>query len=238
MEISFEKIRIQGSPWRHKSIMRHLNVDELAYLEENAKINHYVMGETIFLQGKYIDGCYLVLSGIVKQFKTGKTGRNYILRLSHPFNILGYRSVLNNEPACNTSKVLVDSTVCYIPKECLYHLIKTNGDFALDLLQIACGELEETHSMITDITMKSQRALLAELLLTLQNKFGVDDSGYMKIMLTHEDYAGIIGSSSSEAMSRMISEFKAKQYINKNKSGRKIIILNEDALEKIATTTV
>ncbi len=211
--------------------MRHLGVDEVGYLEEATEIRHYKKNEAIFLQGKRIGGCYVILSGIVKQFKTGVEGRDYIFRLAKPFEILGFRSVLSEEPACNTSTAVEDCSACYIPKECLHHLVKTNGDFALDLLQIACRELEESHSLITEIAQKSVKERLAELLLTLKSKFGVNTSGQLNIALSREELANVVGTA-TESVIRLLSEFKAERYIDI--SGKKIAILNEKALEKIA----
>jgi CRP-like cAMP-binding protein len=196
-----------------------------------AEIRHYKKNEIIFSQGKHIMGCFIVLSGIIKQFKTGIEGRDYILQLAKPFDILGYRSVLSEEPACHTSIVIDDSYLCYINKECLYYLIKTNGAFALDLLQIACSELEESHSLITEIAQKSAKERLAELLLNLKNSFGVDENKQLNILLSREEYANIVGTA-TESVIRLLSEFKNENYIDVN--SKKITILNEKALEKIA----
>ena len=230
--MSSGEVHISHSTWKNQSILRHLDNEELAYMEEKSGIIRQKRGETVFLQGKYIEGCYIVLSGIVKQFKTGFEGREYILRLAKPFEILGYRSVLSDEYACNTSIVIEDSTLCYIPKKCLHHLVKTNGYFALDLLQISCRELEESHLLITDIAQKTVKELMAELLLMLKNKFGVDKNGYINILLSREEYANIVGTA-TESVIRLLSEFKAERYIDV--SGKKIAILNEKALENIAT---
>ena len=226
-----EEAHILHASWKNQSILRHLDADEIAYLEEATEIRHYERNEVIFLQGKRITGCYVVLSGIVKQFKTGIEGRDYIFRLAKPFEILGFRSVLSEEPACNTSTVIEDSVVCYIPKECLHHLVKTNGDFALELLQIACRELEESHSLITEIAQKSVKERLAELLLMLKNKFGVNENNQLNIALSREELANVVGTA-TESVIRLLSEFKAERYIDI--SGKKIAILNKKALEKIA----
>ena len=219
------------SLWKNKSILRHLAPEEIKSLEEDAEIINYKKNETVFDQGKRISGCYVILSGIVKQFKTGVEGRDYIFRLAKSFEILGFRSVLSEEPACNTSVAIEDCSVLFIPKKCIHHLVKTNGDFALDLLQIACRELEESHSLITEIAQKSVKERLAELLLTLKNKFGVNENNHLNITLSREELANVVGTA-TESVIRLLSEFKNEGYIDV--SGKKIAIINEKALEKIA----
>ena len=217
---------------KNQSVLRHLNKEEIAYLEKSAEIRSYQKGDIIFSQGRHLTGCFLVLSGIVKQYKTGAEGRDYILRLAKEFEILGFRSVMSDEPACNTSTVIADSVLCYIPKECLYHLVKTNGSFALDFLQLTCRELELSNLLMADIAHKSVKALLAEFLLTLKNKFGLNEDGFLNIALSREDFANIIGTT-TETVIRLLSEFKAERYIDL--SGKKIAITNDKALEKLAT---
>ncbi|MDR2039253.1 MAG: Crp/Fnr family transcriptional regulator [Bacteroidales bacterium] len=229
--MNIEETHILQSSWRNQSILQHLDNEELAYLEEVAEIRTYQKNEIIFSQGKRISGCYIILSGIVKQFKTGIEGKDYIFRLAKPFEILGFRSVLSEEPACNTSTVIDDTTVCYIHKDCLHHLVKTNGTFALDLLQIACRELEESHSLIADIAQKSVKERLAEFLLMLENKFGTNEKKQLNISLSREELANIVGTA-TESVIRLLSEFKNERYIDI--SGKKIAILNAKALEKIA----
>ena len=221
-----------NSSWKNHSILRHLFEDEMEYLEGMSEIRHYKKNEIIFHQGKSISGCYIVLSGIVKQYKTSVEGRNYILRLAKPFEILGYRSALSEEPACNTSSVIEESFVYFIPNDCLLHLVKTNGTFALELLQIACLEMEESHLLITEIAQKSVKERLAELILTLKNKFGVNEKGQLNILLSREEYANIVGTA-TESVIRLLSEFKAERYIDI--SGKTIAILNEKALTKLAS---
>jgi len=226
-----EKENKSNEMWKNHSILRHLFDDEMDYLEEMSEIKHFKKNEVIFHQGKNITGCYIVLSGVVKQYKTGVEGKDYILRLAKPFEILGYRSALSEEPACNTSSVIEDSDVYFIPKYCLFHLVKTNGTFALELLQISCLEMEESHLLITEIAQKSVRERLAELLLTLKNKFGNNEKGHLNILLSREEYANIVGTS-TESVIRLLSEFKAERYIDI--IGKAITILNEKALAKIA----
>ena len=229
--MNLEEPGILRSSWKDQTVFGILSPDELNYLEENADVRHYKKNEIIFSQGKRILGCYMVLAGIVKQFKTGIEGKDYIFRLAKSYELLGVRSVLSEEPACNTSTVVEDCTAYYIPKECLHRLVKTNGDFALNLLQIACRELEESHSMITEIAQKSVKERLAELLLTLKDKFGVNEQNQLNISLSREDLANVVGTA-TESTIRLLSEFKHEGYIDV--SGKKISIINTKALEKIA----
>ena len=109
--------------------------------------------------------------------------------------------------------------------------IKTNSTFALDLIRLACHELGEANSFITDIAQKTVRERLAEVLLFLVNEFGLDNDRYLKISLTREELANIVGTA-TESVIRLLSEFKADKLVELN--GRKIRILNSKGLQKIS----
>jgi CRP-like cAMP-binding protein len=103
--------------------------------------------------------------------------------------------------------------------------------FSLEMLKLACRELGEANSFITDIAQKTVRERLAEILLLLVNEFGVDSSQYLNISLTREELANIVGTA-TESVIRLLSEFKTDHLVELN--GRKIKILNLKSLEKIS----
>jgi CRP-like cAMP-binding protein len=68
-------------------------------------------------------------------------------------------------------------------------------------------------------------------LIQLVNDFGLDDQKYLKISLTREELANIVGTA-TESVIRLLSEFKADKYVEL--TGRKIRIVNSKGLEKIS----
>jgi len=83
----------------------------------------------------------------------------------------------------------------------------------------------------SDIAQKTVRERLAEVLLLLVNDFGLDNDKYLKIALTREELANIVGTA-TESVIRLLSEFKSDKLVELN--GRKIKILNSKGLEKIS----
>ncbi len=138
---------------------------------------------------------------------------------------------MSNEPACTTAKVLEDCKVCFIPSEILSQFVSSNPVFALELVKLICQELGEANSYITDIAQKTVRERLAEVLLKLINDFGLNENKTLKISLTREELANIVGTA-TESVIRLLSEFKSDGLIEL--SGRKIIIRDIGGLEKIS----
>ena len=213
------------------SLFRHLTPDELITINFEKEFRQYKRGDVLYQEGNRISGFYCINSGILKVYKTGFDGKEQIIRFARSGDIIAYRSVLSNEAACTSAKVIEDCQVCFIPSEILISLIKTNSDYALELLKLACHELGEANSFITDIAQKTVRERLAEVLLFLVNDFGIDDQQYLQISLTREELANIVGTA-TESVIRLLSEFKSDKLVELN--GRKIRIMNMKGLEKIS----
>ena len=214
------------------SLFRHLSADEFQNISLNKITESFKRGSIIYQEGNRMKGFYCVHSGIIKIFKTGFDGKEQIIRFAKPGDIIGYRSVLSNEPACTTAEVIEDCIICNIPATTLFHLVKTNGDFALELMQLTCKELGEANEYLTDIAQKTVRERLAEIILNLESEFGSDEDSVLRITLTREEMANLVGTA-TESVIRLLSEFKADRLISLN--GRKIKILDKPGLKRIAT---
>jgi CRP-like cAMP-binding protein len=213
------------------SIFKYLSPTEIEILNYAKDFRHYKRGDILYQEGNRISGFYCINSGIIKVFKTGLDGKEQIIRFAKTGDIIAYRSVLSNEVACTSAKVIEDCQVCFIPSEILTQFIKTNPAYSLELLKLACHELGEANSFITDIAQKTVRERLAEILLLLVNDFGLDNEHFLNISLTREELANIVGTA-TESVIRLLSEFKSDKLVELN--GRKIKILNKKGLEKIS----
>ncbi|MCK5136853.1 MAG: Crp/Fnr family transcriptional regulator [Bacteroidales bacterium] len=212
-------------------LFRHLNNEELQNISLNKITEIHKRGSIIYQEGNRMKGFCCVQKGIIKIYKTGFDGKEQIIRFAQSGDIIGYRSVMSNEPACTTTKVLEDSILCHIPTEILLGLVKTNGNFAVELMKLTCKELGEANSYITDIAQKTVRERLAEILLHLDNEFEADINGILKISLTREELSNIVGTA-TESIIRLLSEFKNEELIELK--GRKIKILDKPGLKYIA----
>ena len=216
---------------RTHPLFRHLSEEELQDISLNKITETHKRGSIIYHEGNRMKGFYCVHSGIVKIYKTGFDGKEQIVRFAKPADLIGYRSVVSNEPACTTAEILQEATLCHIPTDILLHLVKTNGEFAVALMKLTCKELGEANAYITDIAQKTVKERLAEILIHLDREFGTDDLGILNISLTREELSNIVGTA-TESIIRLLSEFKNEGTLELN--GRKIKILDKPGLKYIA----
>lgn len=212
-------------------IFKDLSPNELDSLNFDKGCSAYKRGNIIYHEDNRINGYYCVNSGIVKMYKTGIDGKEQIIRFAKKGDIIGYRSVLSKELACTTAKVIEDAMLCFIPADSLFDLVKNNSGFAMNLMQLTCKELGEANNYITDIAQKTVRERLAEVLLLLKDRFDLDEDQILKISLTREELANLVGTA-TESVIRLLSEFKGDQLIELQ--GRKIKMLNLPGLHKVA----
>jgi CRP-like cAMP-binding protein len=212
------------------TVFKHLLQSELDIIPVDDGPDFYKRGDTIYDEGNRINGFYCLVKGIIKIFKTGFDGKDQIIRFAKPGDIMGFRSTITGELACTTTKVIEDAAVCYVPGDLVKSFVKSNGEFAMDLLELACNELGEANDYITDIAQKTVRERLAEVLIHLKWTFNLDSENFLQISLTREELANIVGTA-TESVIRLLSEFKQDKLIELH--GRKIKILDETKLIKI-----
>lgn len=212
-------------------LFKKLTEQEFTQLNYDKTCSLYKKGSIIYREGSRLTGFYCVTKGIVKVFKTGIDGKEQIIRFAKKGEIIAYRSLLSEELACTTAKVIEEAVLCHIPYQTLQFLIQSNWQFSHHMLQIVCKELREANDYITDIAQKTVRERLAEVLLLLKDSFELDNSNTLQISLTREELANIVGTA-TESVIRLLSEFKQDRLIELQ--GRKIKLLNIKALTRVA----
>ncbi len=230
-----EKVQYNGSNLRefvsNSKVFNHLTSEELDLLPLESGPDKYARSKIIYEEGSRINGFYLVCRGIIKIFKTGFDGKDQIIRFAKPGDIMGFRSTITGELACTTSKSIEEAEILYVPADLVKGFVHSNGNFAMDLLEIACNELGEANDYITDIAQKTVRERLAEVLIQLKWSFDLDRENYLQISLTREELANIVGTA-TESVIRLLSEFKQDKLIELH--GRRIKILEEAKLIKMS----
>lgn len=216
---------------QYHPIFSQLSEEELELVNFEKKCEFFSRGEILYHEGRKMTDFYCVNKGIVKIYKTGIDGKEQIIAFAKLGNILGYRSILSDENACTTAKVIDDAILCYVPAQLLVELVKKNPSFSYEIMKLTCQELGEANSYILDIAQKTVRERLAEVLILLKEKFDLDNEKTLNISLTREELANIVGTA-TESVIRLLSEFKDDKFVELQ--GRKIKILDIQGLKKTA----
>jgi len=109
-----------------KSVFSDIPQDLLDELGKTRIVNTYKTGQTLFYEGNRAYGVYCINKGKVKLYKSGEDGKNLIVKISQPGDLIGYRAFFTNENYFLTSEVIEDATICFLDRERFFSLIKNN----------------------------------------------------------------------------------------------------------------
>jgi len=195
--------------------------------------NTYKKGQTIFYEGNRAFGLYCIFAGRVKIYKAGIDGRQQIVRIAGPGDILGYRSLFADEPYSATAEALEDTSICCIDKNAFFPVLARNPDLSLNIIKKLAKELRHAEELATSIAHKSVRERMAELLLMLKATYGKETKkgSLIDLQLSREEIAEMIGITQETAI-RLLSDFKKDGLIDVRE--REITILNHKALLETA----
>ena len=205
---------------------------ELDKINYSKSSTAYKKGQIIFHEDTRPLGVFCSNEGRLKVYKTGDDGKDQIIQIAKPGDLLGYRAMIGDDLYPVTAEALEDVQVCFIPKSEFTRLLDESADFSRMLLKEACHELGEMTEALTNLAQKSVRERLAVTLLSLKETYknSKNPNEKAEINLTREDLANIVGTA-TETIIRLLHDFKEEKLIQTN--GRKIIVLEPERLVKV-----
>lgn len=216
---------------REFSSLKALNKEELVKMA-NCKSSKIVKkGELIFEEGETVNGVFCVKDGVCKMTKLSANGKDQIVKLAIKGELLGQRSLISDEPANLSAVALEDMQVCFIPKSEILGFFNENNQFSMNVMKTICGDLKEADDLMVNMAQKTVKQRLAYTLLYLEETFGINDDKTLKLQLSREEIASIIGTA-TESCIRLLSEFNKLKLIEL--VGKKISIIDKSKLKKMA----
>lgn len=218
---------------RKNSLFCHLNAAELTKISHSKTCNTYKKGQVVFHEGNHPMGLFCIQKGKVKIYKMGQEGREQIVRMAGDGGLLGYRSLVGEEPYSATAQAIENSSICFIDKQIFLDVLKSDKILPWDFMKFLCRELRQAEEHITEMAQKSVRERLAEDLIILKNKYGYDneENRVLNVSLKREELASFVGTA-TETLIRLLSDMRQEKVIDIQ--GQKIKILDEKKLLEIA----
>ncbi len=191
----------------------------------------YRKNEYLFHENETAKGVYLIISGKVKIITDDNKPFQTILYLVKPGDILGIHAIINGHNYTNSAVALVNTEVCFIPGFEFYELINKNNNYKMIIMQLLCSRIDLIENQITSRNEKSAVERFAELLILLQDTYGVKDKKTLKIELSINELASLSGTSKGY-LSKIIGELSQKGIIEMK--GNSIKIINRKEIELLA----
>lgn len=218
---------------RKHSMLSELSETHICNISENKNLISHKKGQILYYEGTKPLGIFCINSGVVKVYKTASNGKEQIIHLAKSGDFLGYSALLGEENYSNSSMIIEDAKICFIPKESFLNTLLSNSAFFRRIIKELSHEIGVMESKLTDANQKSIRERLAFILLQLGSTYGVEGGENQKIdlILSREEIAGMVGTA-TESVIRLLSEFKKDKLIDLD--GKKIIIIDKRGLARLS----
>jgi CRP/FNR family transcriptional regulator len=221
-------------PHREERLFCNLPEQTVKALSAITSSASYPKGATLFVEGQPARGVFILCSGRVKLSTSSADGKTLILRISEPGEVLGLPATVTGTCYELTADVVEPAQANFIARNDFLGFLKDNGEAALRVAQ----QLGETyHAAVAEMRTiglsHSAGEKLARFLLEWAANYPEEKGQIrLKLTLTHEEIAQMIGSS-RETVTRLLADFRRKQLLQV--MGSTLIIKNKAALESIVT---
>lgn len=197
-----------------------------------ATVHTFRKNELIYTAGERPQILHCLVAGKVKICREGVGARTQIVRVIRPVDYFGYRPAFAGEDYVSSAIAFESTTIVGFPIDEVISLTKENPNLAWFFIERLATDLGEADERTVNLTQKHIRGRLADALLVLKERYGLEEDGYtLSIYLSREDLANLSNMTTSNAI-RTLSAFASEKLVAVD--GRKIKLLDEDKLKKIS----
>ena len=190
-------------------------------LKQHAQYAKIPAGHDVFVDGDRVDGIALLLSGVVRVYKIGETGREITL---YRFGlgescILSANAIMSQKSFPAIATVEEDAEAVMIPADVFREWVNKYEmwrEFVFDLLS---ERLSTVMTVVDEVIFKRMDRRVASLLL---NQAKVQNP----MRVTHQEIAAELGSS-REVISRILEDFSREELIEAGRGTLEVLDLKE-----------
>jgi CRP/FNR family cyclic AMP-dependent transcriptional regulator len=175
-------------------------------------------GEPLFRAGDPGDGCYRVLTGVVKVVVTSQQGEERIISLLGPGAIVGELSIIDGEPRSASVFAVSDCLLSFVSRARFEKFTEDHPELTTYLLRTLTLRLRKADDALAATTFLSVKGRLARALLNLAEYVGgeIDDGRIeLRLKISQGDLAAMAGVA-RENVSRTMSEWRKRGIVTRS----------------------
>ena len=229
--IRLRALRMTEKLWYLKqcSLLRQLTPEELGPLEARSRSRQFARGAPIYLPADQADGVMLLTTGRAKICSFTDDGKQAILAFIDPGELFGELALFNPGEREEYAEAIEKSTVVLLPSDALRELIEQHPQVSMGISKLMGLRRKRVERRLKYLLFRSNRERIVSLLLELAEQYGrrTADGVELRIKLSHQDLASIIGST-RETVTVLLGELQADGFITTGR--RKITVAKLDEL--------
>ncbi len=210
-----------------------LNSEQFSALTARTGTVSLRRGEILFEEGDRGDRLYIVTEGKVKLGHASNDGRESLLAILGPGEIIGELTLFDPGPRSTTATAVSSVTMLVLEHHDLMELLDVNPTMGRHMLRALAQRLRRTNESLSDLVFSDVPGRVAKSLVDLAERFGAvkEDGVHVPHDLTQEELAQLVGAS-RETVNKSLADFVSRGWIRLE--GRAVTLLDVDRLQRRA----
>ncbi|UCG27563.1 MAG: Crp/Fnr family transcriptional regulator [Bacteroidales bacterium] len=214
----------------YKSILfEGLSSEELRIINHNKTVRIFSKGEYICHEGDEIKRFICLKEGLVKLYREGKSRHEHIISIARPMDFIGLLGIFSNSNYLYSIVAIEDSDLCLIDLESIKSIIKSNGTFALNILEKMSSVSDQVLQIQIDLAGKQLRGRIAYIILLFANQ--IYKTNRFDLPISRKEIGDLI-EMRTENVIRILSEFRKDKLLKIE--GKTIEVLDMELMKKIS----
>jgi CRP/FNR family transcriptional regulator len=204
-------------------VLEHADPRLLREFQDIAFFARIPKGRDVFVEGDQVDAIALLVSGVVRVYKIGETGREITLyRFGNGEScILTANAILSQKNFPAVATVEKDAEAIMIPADNFRDWVRRYDPWREFVFELLSQRLSSVMEIVEEVAFRRMDARVAALLTERTRRSDL-------IRITHQEIAAELGSS-REVISRILEDFSAQGILEVSRGS--IRILDKEALQ-------
>ena len=210
-----------------------LNPAEQDALRARAMIRTFPRGSALFHERQTADRVLVVLEGCVKLSRLSEGGKEVVLAIRGPGDLLGELAAIDGEPRSATATALEPVEAMSVAASDFRRFLEEHPPVALTLLNVVARRLRDADSKRVEFAAEDSMTRVAGRIVELSERFGDEVAQGLAIDLpiSQEELAGWTGCSRDSVVNALQS-MRGLGWIETHR--RRIVVRDIDALRRHA----
>lgn len=166
-------------------------------LVQTAQVRKLKRRDTLFHQGDPGDALFLIRGGLIKVYTDTVDGREKVLRLMGPGDVLGELALFDGAARSASAVALQASVLLRFPRDTIIQALLAEPEAALRLCGLMAQRVRTLTEELEDATYLDLPGRLAKTLLDTADRIGTkhdDGTSEVDLSLTQQELAELVGS--------------------------------------------
>lgn len=215
------------------SFFRDLQQEDLDEIVKRFSATHYREGDEIYYQGDTAHYLRVVVDGAVKLLRYTDEGKDVVLDILNPGSYFGSLKLLGSDVYTDSAVAQTGCCILSVGLKDFREILQDYPSVSIAILEMSAEKLRSSQEQIKQLTTEPVETRIANILLTLTEKFGENKEKGTLIQLpfSRKDLADMAGTT-TESASRVMSNFQKKGIIE---TGRQWVAIQDvEMLRSIA----